>query len=143
LAVTIGLGLDMEWETSAIVYLVLSLNVVIIGTLSYLLYPILLVERCSVASSASRSIRQVRPHFWRIAALTMIFWLAYIAGSAIVTVVMHRVEESVANWAYYAIWGPWIVILVVAGNVLPAVVYQLLRIEREGPDPTHVAGVFE
>jgi hypothetical protein len=143
LAAMIGLGLAAEADYMAIGYLVLTINVVVIGTLSYLFYPILLVEGCSMWSSAIRSVRQVRPHFWRVAALTMIFWLAYIGGSAIVAIVMYSVDESAAGWAYYAIWGFLAAILVLTGNVLSAVVYRLLRIEREGPDPYHVAGVFE
>lgn len=143
LAVMMELGLDMEAGYMAIGYLVLSINVVAIGTLTYLFYPILLVERCSMWSSATRSIRQVRPHFWRIAVLTMFVWLAYIGGSTIVSIVTYSVDESAAGWAYYATWGPWIVILVLVSNVNSAVVYRLLRIEREGPDPNHIAGVFE
>lgn len=139
----IGLGLAAETEYMAIGYLILSINVVVVGTLSYLFYPILLVERCSVWSSAVRSMRQVRPHFGRVAALTMIFWLAYIGGSTIVAIVTYSVDESAATWAYYAIWAPLAVTLVVAGNVNSAVVYQLLRIEREGPDPRHLALIFE
>jgi hypothetical protein len=143
LAAMIELGLAGEEEYMAAGYLVLSINVVVIGTLAYLYYPILLAERCSVWSSAIRSVGQVRPHFWRVAALTMIFWLAYIGGSMIVVIATYSVDQSVADWAYYAIWSPLVVVLVLAGNVLPAVVYRLLRIEREGPDPEQVAGVFE
>ena len=83
LAAMIGLGLAAETDYMVFFYLLLSINVTIIGTLTYVFYPILLVERCSMWSSAIRSIRQVGPHFWRVAALTMIFWLAYIGGSTI------------------------------------------------------------
>lgn len=143
LAAMIGLGLAAEEEYMAIGYLVLSINVAVIGTLTYVFYPIFLVERCSVWSSAIRSVRQVRPHFWRVAALTMIFWLAYIGGSTIAAIVTYSVDQSAAGWAYYAVWGPVVVTLILVGNVNSAVVYRLLRIEREGPDPDHIAGVFE
>lgn len=143
LAAMIELGLAAEEDYMAIGYLVLSINVVLIGSLTYVFYPILLVERCSVWSSAIRGIRQVRPHFWRVAALTTVFWLAYIGGSTIVAIVTYSVDQSAAGWAYYAVWAPVIVTLVLAGNVNSAVVYRLLRIEREGPDPAHVAGVFD
>jgi hypothetical protein len=143
LAAMIALGLAADVDYMTIGYLVLSINVVVVGSLFYVFYPILLVERCSMWSSVVRSIRQVRPHFWRVAALTMMFWLAYIGGSTIVVIVTYSVDESAAGWAYYAIWGPVIVTLILVGNVNSAVVYRLLRIEREGPDPDHVARVFE
>ena len=143
LAAAIGLGVAAESDYMAGTYLVLSINVVVIGALAYLYYPILLVERCSLWSSAVRSVHQVRPHFWRVVALTMIFWVTYIGGSTIVAVVTYFVHHGVFGWAYYAIWGPFVVVLVIAGNVLSAVVYRLLRVEREGPDPVQVAAVFE
>jgi hypothetical protein len=143
LAAVIELGVAAERDYMAASYLVLSINVVVIGTLTYPYYPILLVERCSVWGSAIRSVHQVRPHFWRVVALTTIFWVVYIGGSTIVAIVTYLVDHGVAGWAYYAIWGPFVVVLVIAGNVLPAVVYRLLRFEREGPDPGQVAKVFE
>lgn len=139
----IELGIAGDRDYVPISYLVVSINVVVIGTLTYVYFPILLVERCSVWSSATRSVRQVRPHLWRIAALTMIFWLAYLGGGTVVTIVVRSVDQSLADWAFDAVWGPLIVSLVVAGNVLSAVVYRLLRIEREGPDPGNVAALFE
>lgn len=143
LAVMMELGLDSEADYTVIGFGILSINVLAVGTLSFLFYPILLAERCSMWSSAVRSIRQVRPHFWRIAVLTMFVWLFYIGGSVLVTIVTYAVDESMAGWVYYAAWGPWIVGLVLAANVNSAAVYRLLRAEREGPDPNHVAAVFE
>ena len=122
---------------------VLAINAVVVGTLFYLFFPILLVERCSLWSSALRSVHQARPHIWRLAALTMLFWLFYFAIGAIVLLIARSCGASEDDWIYSALWLPQSIVLVLVANVTSAVAYRLLRAEREGPESSHLAAVFE
>jgi hypothetical protein len=122
---------------------VLAVNAIFVGTLFYLFFPILLVERCSLWSSALRSVRRARPHIWRLAALTMLFWLFYFAVGAIVLLIAHSCGASEGDWIYSALWLPEAIVLVLVSNVTSAVAYRLLRLEREGPESNQLAAVFE
>lgn len=141
MAVTISLA--TTWTSAMIGYGVFALNAVAVCTLFSLIFPILLVERCSLWSGTRRSIRQIMPQVWRIAAITMLYWLIYVACSTAVVLIAHSFGTSATDWLYYALWWPVTLVLVLVVNTVSAVVYHLLRIEREGPDPNHVAGVFE
>jgi hypothetical protein len=131
------------WNTLLTGYLVFAVNAVAVGTLMKLFYPIFLVEQCSLWQSAIRGVRQVVPQFWRMAVLCMLYWLVYFGGSAVVVLLAHSLGGSMSGWNYNALFWPLWIVLVLAGNIVAAVAYRLLRIEREGPDPDHVAGVFE
>jgi hypothetical protein len=131
------------WRTPLIGYLVFVVNAVVVGTLIKLFYPIFLVEQCSLWQSAIRSVRQVMPQVWRMGALCVLYWLVYFGGTAIVVLLVHSFGASTFDWSYNVLFWPLWVILVLAGNIVAAVAYHLLRLEREGPDPAHVAGVFE
>jgi hypothetical protein len=78
-----------------------------------------------------------------MAALCVLYWLVYFGGSAIVVLLVHSFGASGLGWTYNALFWPLWVVLVLAGNIVSAVAYRQLRLEREGPDPDHVAGVFE
>jgi hypothetical protein len=131
------------WNTLLTGYLVFAVNAVVVGTLMKLFYPIFLMEQCSLWQSAVRGIRQVVPQFWRMAALCVLYWLVYFGGSAVVVLLAHSFSASVSSWNYNALFWPLWIVLVLAGNIVAAVAYLLLRIEREGPDSDRVAGVFE
>jgi len=139
----VSISFTATWTSVLIGYGVFALNAVAVGMLFSLFFPILLVERCSLWSSTRRSIRQMIPQVWRIAALTMLSWLIYVAGSTVVVLVAHSFGSSATDWLYYALWWPVTLVLVLVVNTVSAVTYRLLRIEREGPDPDQVAGVFE
>jgi hypothetical protein len=146
-AVTSGL-LAKEWfgatqEYALIASGVLAINAVVVGTLFYLYFPIFLVERCSLWSTALRSARQARPHIWRVAALTMLFWLFYFAVGAIVLLIAHSCGASEGDWIYSALWLPELIVLVLVANVTSAVTYRHLRLEREGPESNLLAAVFD
>jgi len=131
------------WNTLLTGYLVFAVNAVVVGTLMKLFYPIFLVEQCSLWQSAIRGVRQVVPQFWRMTALCILYWLVYSGGIAIVVLLARSFGASMSSWNYNVLFWPLWIVLVLAGNIIAAVAYRLLRIEREGPDPDHVAGVFE
>jgi len=124
----VSISFTATWTSVLIGYGVFALNAVAVGTLFSLFFPIL---------------RQMIPQVWRIAALTMLSWLIYVAGSTVVVLVAHSFGSSATDWLYYALWWPVTLALVLVVNTVSAVTYRLLRIEREGPDPDQVAGVFE
>jgi hypothetical protein len=131
------------WESSFLGYGIFLFNAVAIGALFTVYFPVFLVERCSLWTSAHRGIRQVLPHIWRMAAISMLYWLIYLAAGTMVAMAAAAAGASETDWLYYAGWWPVQIFLLLAGNITSAVSYRLLRIEREGPDPAHVAGVFE
>ena len=135
-------GDDPVWNTLFTASLVFILNAVIFGTLTKLFYPILLVERCSLWACAIRSVRQAVPHIWRMVALCILYWIVYFGGSALLVLLVHALGASTSDWIYNALFWPLWVVLILAGNIVAAVAYRLLRLEREGPDLDHIAEVF-
>jgi hypothetical protein len=124
-------------------YGVFLINAVIVGALFYILVPVYLMERRTLWDSAHHCIRQIIPHIWRMMALSALYWLIYLAVGTLVALVASMIGVGETDWLYYALWWPIGTLLLLVGNVTSAVSYQLLRIEREGPDPLHVAGLFE
>ena len=147
IAVTNGLlakgWFDTTQEYALFAFGVLTVNAVVVGTSFYLYFPIFLIERCSLWSSALRSVRQARPHIWRLAALTMLFWLFYFAVGAIVLLIARLLGASEDDWIYSALWLAEAIVLVLVANVASAVAYRLIRLEREGPESSHLAAVFD
>lgn len=131
------------WHTALAAYLVIIVNAVAFGTLTKLFYPILLVERCSLGACAMRSVRQAMPHIWRMAALCILYWIVYFGGCALLVLLVHSLGASASDWIYNALFWPLWAFLILAGNIIAAVAYRLLRQEREGPDLEHLAQVFE
>ena len=131
------------WDTVLTGYLVFTVNAVLFGTLMKLFFPVFLVEQCSLWQSAIRSVRQAVPHIWRLAVLCILYWLVYFGGTTMIVLLVHSFAASTSGWTYNVLFWPLWVVLILAGNVIAAAAYRLLRLEREGPDLNHIAGVFE
>lgn len=124
-------------------YGVFLINGVIVGALFYILVPVYLTERRTLWASAHHCVRQISPHIWRMMALSALYWIIYVAVSTMVALIAGTIGADETDWRYYALWWPVGALLLLIGNVTSAVSYQLLRIEREGPDPLHVARLFD
>ncbi|WP_162916477.1 hypothetical protein [Dongia deserti] len=123
-------------------YVIVAVNVLTVSTVTYLYFPILLGEGRSIWSSAVRSVRQIVPQIWRILVLNVMFWVIYLGGTTVV-VMANAYDTQHPGWTFYIVWWAWATVLLIAATIMPAVVYRLLRIERDGPDPEHVAHVFD
>lgn len=124
-------------------YGLFAVNAIAVGTSFSLFYAVFLAEQCSLWQSALRSARQVKPHSWRMAALVILYCLLDFGGRAAIAPLVNLFDANLAYWLDYALQGCLMAFLILAANIVPAVAYRLLRIEREGLEPKHVAVLFE
>lgn len=114
-----------------------------IGFLTFLLVPILVAERTSIAGALDRCIALLSGHRWRVLALTFLVWLT----------------PGLAAYVQFAWIRPWYPVLGDEGVYLvrlvralfylsivaciPAAAYHLLVGEKDGPSPAGMARVFD
>ena len=118
-------------------------NIVAVGTILSLFYAVFLAEQRSLLHSALRSVRQVKPHAWQMAALVILYRLLEFGGGVAIARLLNLFDASIANWLDYALQCSFMAFLILTANIVSAVAYRLLRSEREGLEPKHVAVVFE
>lgn len=119
------------------------INVVAVSTIFSLFYSVFLSEQRSLWHSALYSVRQVKPQVWRMAALVILYGLLEFGGGVAITRLLNLLDPSIAIWLDYVLQWSLTAFLILAANVVSAVAYRLLRIEREGLEPKHLATVFE
>jgi hypothetical protein len=113
-----------------------------VGLITFLLLPILMLERTSLAGALDRSIELISGHRWRIMALTLLTWVT-------LSLIGYAYRVSMAAWpiegidvvSFIRIARSFLTISVAA--CIPAAAYYLLRNEKQGPSPGTIAQVFD
>jgi hypothetical protein len=131
------IGFPLFW------YGLFVINVIAVSTIFSLFYVVFLMEQRSLWHSALHSIRQVKPHIWRMAALVILYQLVEFGGGVAIARLLGLFDASTAYWLDYALQWLLMAFLILAANIVMAVAYRMLRTEREGLEPKHVAVVFD
>lgn len=115
----------------------------VVAALTFLLVPILIVERTSVAGALDRCIEVMSGYRWRIVALTLLMWTT-------LPLVFHADYIWIRPW--YPVLGEETFFLlrfartfltISITSCIPAAAYYLLRSEKQGASPEGVARVFD
>ena len=124
-------------------YLAFFAYAVGVGLIAFLLLPILMLERTSVAGALDRSIELSSGHRWRIVALTLLIWV-------MLSLIAYAYRAGIASWrpvlgdeAVYFIRFVRSCLTISVSACIPAAAYYLLRSEKQGPSPATIARVFD
>jgi hypothetical protein len=127
----------------AVGYLAYAAYALAVATVTFLLVPVLMLERTSVAGALDRCIQLTSGHRWQIVALALLVWMA-------LSLVAYVYRAWIVPW--YPVLGDEVVYLVRISRTfftisitscLSAATYYLLRSEKQGPSPGMIARVFD
>ena len=138
--------LDWDFDDDygiALDYAILTINVLAIDVLTFVLLPVLVIEKRSVVSMFRRCVHFAARHPWRILAIDIGLWCLYFLFSAALTQVYSWTDPEWANLVWSALVTAWVVFSLSAGCFVITATYHLIRHEQEGPAPEALARVFD
>ena len=126
-----------------VAYLAFTAYALAVGMITFLLLPILMLERTSIAGALDRSIELISGHRWRIVALTLLIWvMSNLIAYAHVTWIRPW-YPVLGDEVFYAVRFVRAFLTISITACIPAAAYYLLRSEKQGSSPEAVARVFD
>jgi hypothetical protein len=112
-------------------------------TVTFLLLPILVVERRSVASALDRGIDLMAGHRWRIVALTFLIWTTLNLVGLVHPVLIRPWHPALSEEVFFLVRFVRTFLVISITSCIPAMAYCLLCSEKQGATPEGVARVFD
>jgi hypothetical protein len=126
-----------------VAYLAFAVYALAVAMVTFVLFPILMLERTSVAGALDRSIQLMSGHRWQIVALALLVWV-------MLSLLGYVHRTWIVPW--YPVLGEEVVYLVRIARAfltisisacVSAAAYYLLCIEKQGPSSGTIARVFD
>ena len=114
-----------------------------VATVTFLLLPILIVERTSVAGALDRSIELMSGHRWRIVALTFLMWITLNLVGVIQLNWIRPWYPAPSEEVIFFVRFVRTFLVISITSCVPATAYYLLRSEKQGSSPEGIARVFD
>jgi len=114
-----------------------------LGMVTFLLLPILVVERTSVAGALDHSIDIMSGHRWRIVALTLLIWVSLNLVTLVHFSWVRPWYPALSEEIFFAGRFVRTFLVISITSCIPAAAYYLLRSEKQGSSPDAVARVFD
>ncbi len=122
------------------VYIVYKLAVL---TVTFLLLPILIVERTSVAGALDRGIELMSGHRWRIVALVFLIWITLNLVGLVHPAWIGTWYPMMGEEVFFLVRFVRALLMISIISCISAAAYYLLRSEKQGVSPQVMARVFE
>ena len=126
-----------------VAYLAFVAYALALGVVTFLLLPILMVERTSVAGALDRSIDLMSGHRWRIVALALLIWIALILVGLVHFAWIRRWYPALGDEVFFIGRVVRTFLTISITSCIPATAYYLLRSEKQGLSPEGIARVFD
>jgi hypothetical protein len=123
-----------------LVYVAYKLAVMMV---TFLLIPVLIVERTSVAGALDLGLGLISGHRWRILALVLLMWIMLNLVGLVHPVWIRSWYPTLGEEVIFSVRFVRAFLMISIFSCIPAAAYYLLRSEKQGSSPGMIARVFD